>query len=217
MKKYFLCALLMMLTSVQALVAWDGGGSGTSSDPYLISDATAWRNLYVEVVSGNTFSGKYFRLTNDINVGTQSIGLENKPFSGTFDGDGHTLTFAGGGSTATDFVVISDYCAPFVRLDGATIRHLNVTGEVYTSHKFAAGIASIINGSEPTTIMDCHVSSKLYADNSLASDATFGGLVGDIASTVIRTGASIAKSASGELSVSVVSGYEFYLVKSERK
>ena len=46
---------------------------------------------------------------------------------------------------------------------------------------------------------------------------TFGGLVGDLASTVIRTGASIARSASGEVSVSVVSGYEFYLVKSERK
>ena len=46
---------------------------------------------------------------------------------------------------------------------------------------------------------------------------TFGGLVGDIASTVIRTGASIARSASGEVSVSVVSGYEFYLVKSDRR
>jgi len=31
------------------------------------------------------------------------------------------------------------------------------------------------------------------------------------------TGASIARSASGEVSVNVVSGYEFYLVKSERK
>ena len=57
------------------------------------------------------------------------------------------------------------------------------------------------------------------ATNDAISTArtTFGGLVGDIASTVIRTGATIAKSASGEVSVSVVSGYEFYLVKSERK
>ena len=46
---------------------------------------------------------------------------------------------------------------------------------------------------------------------------TFGGLVGDLASTVLRTGASIAKSASGEVSVAVVNGYEFYLVKSERR
>lgn len=42
---------------------------------------------------------------------------------------------------------------------------------------------------------------------------TVGGLVGDIASTVIRTGASIVKSASGEVKVAVTSGYEFYLVK----
>ncbi len=46
---------------------------------------------------------------------------------------------------------------------------------------------------------------------------TFGGLVGDLASTVIRTGASIARSATGEVSVNVVSGYEFYLVKSDRR
>ena len=57
------------------------------------------------------------------------------------------------------------------------------------------------------------------ATNDAISTAgtTFGGLVGDIASTVIRTGATIAKSASGEVSVSVVNGYEFYLVKAERR
>ena len=57
------------------------------------------------------------------------------------------------------------------------------------------------------------------ATNDAISTAgtTFGGLVGDIASMVIRTGATIAKSASGEVSVSVVSGYEFYLVKAERR
>ena len=63
------------------------------------------------------------------------------------------------------------------------------------------------------------VKNSRQATNDAISTAgtTFGGLVGDLASTVIRTGATIAKSASGELSVSVVSGYEFYLVKSERR
>ena len=63
------------------------------------------------------------------------------------------------------------------------------------------------------------VKNSRQATNDAISTAgtTFGGLVGDIASTVIRTGATIAKSASGELSVSVVSGYEFYLVKAERR
>ena len=60
-------------------------------------------------------------------------------------------------------------------------------------------------------------SRKVREDAISTAGTTFGGLVGDLASTVIRTGASIARSASGEVSVNVVSGYEFYLVKSERK
>ena len=59
-------------------------------------------------------------------------------------------------------------------------------------------------------------SRRSSSDAISAANSTFGGLVGDLANTVLRTGATIAKSASGELSVKVVSGYEFYLVKSER-
>ena len=56
------------------------------------------------------------------------------------------------------------------------------------------------------------------SDDAIATAGrTFGGLVGDLANTVLRTGATIAKSATGEVSVSVVSGYEFYLVKNERR
>ena len=58
---------------------------------------------------------------------------------------------------------------------------------------------------------------KASDDAISTAGRTFGGLVGDLASTVLRTGASIAKSATGELSVSVVSGYEFYLVKVEKR
>ena len=58
---------------------------------------------------------------------------------------------------------------------------------------------------------------EVSRDALTAGTTAFGGLVGDIANTVIRTGASIARNASGELSVSVVSGYEFYLVKSEKR
>ena len=57
---------------------------------------------------------------------------------------------------------------------------------------------------------------RASSDAISAANSTFGGLVGDLANTVLRTGATIAKSASGELSVKVVSGYEFYLVKLER-
>lgn len=58
---------------------------------------------------------------------------------------------------------------------------------------------------------------KAENDALSASGATFGGLVGDIANTIIRTGVNIARSSSGEVSVNVSSGYEFFLVKYERR
>lgn len=53
------------------------------------------------------------------------------------------------------------------------------------------------------------------ATNDLITTAgsSLGGLVGNLANTVIRTGATIARTASGENTVTINSGYEFYLVK----
>ena len=169
---------VFLLLIGQTAWAWDG--EGTSGNPYLISSTSDWKQLATDVSAGNSYSGKFFRLTADFDADGQSVGTENSPFSGTFDGDGHTLTYDRGGNTDTGFVLVDDYCAPFVRLDGATIRHLNVTGGVYSNHKYAAGIASIINGSKQTTIMDCHVSSILYGGEGVKADATFGGLVAEV-------------------------------------
>lgn len=61
------------------------------------------------------------------------------------------------------------------------------------------------------------VSKTATNDAISAAGTTFGGLVGDLANTVLRTGATIARNANGEVSVSVNSGYQFYFVKAERK
>ena len=67
----------------------------------------------------------------------------------------------------------------------------------------------------------CPESSKAVktATNDLITTAgtSLGGLVGNIANTVIRTGATIARTASGENAVSINSGYEFFLVKTEKR
>lgn len=57
------------------------------------------------------------------------------------------------------------------------------------------------------------------ATNDLITTAgsSLGGLVGNFANTVIRTGATIARTASGENTVTINSGYEFYLVKIEKR
>lgn len=48
-----------------------------------------------------------------------------------------------------------------------------------------------------------------------SGSSLLGGLVGDLAGTVIRTGATLARNATGEVSINVVSGYEFYLAPSQ--
>ena len=131
-----------------------------------------------QVAAGNNQEDEFFRLTADLNLEGNNIGSESKAFSGTFDGDGHTLTYNQGGAKATGFELVNNYCAPFVRLDGATIRHLNVNGSIYSKHKYSAGIACIIDGNKPTTLLDCHVSTLLYAGADIKDDASFGGLIG---------------------------------------
>ncbi|KWW24139.1 MAG: fibronectin type III domain-containing protein, partial [bacterium F082] len=177
-KVLFMFALLCAV----AQGAWGWDGSGTSADPYLIRTSADWKQLADDVSGGNSYSGKFFEMAADIDAQGISVGTSDKPFSGTFSGGMHTLTYNRGGAEPVD-----DRCAPFIRLDGATIRDLKVTGKVYSSHKFAGGIASLIDGTAVTTISSCGVSSELWAAQAIVSDATFGGLVGAVSETCTAT------------------------------
>ncbi len=184
-QKFFLTALVFVCAIAQQVLAWEG--SGTQTDPYLISSSADWKRLSDDVADGNTYSATVFRMTVDINAKGLSVGTEEKSFNGVFDGDGHTLIYNRGSRTETtegvDYVFAEDYCAPFVLVKGATVRHLNVTGTIFSKHKYAAGIVSVVDGTAQTTISDCHVSSRLVAHNSLASDASFGGIIGAVCTT----------------------------------
>ena len=73
-------------------------GDGTELSPYLVKTATDLitmaeaTNLY-----GETYAGKYFRMTTDIDFqsatfdGISSDEFGSKPFAGIFDGDGHSI------------------------------------------------------------------------------------------------------------------------------
>lgn len=67
-------------------------GSGTEDEPYIIGCAEEFDLLLSRRVGeGNTYSGKFFRLTADISVDTM-VGTSDHPFSGHFDGNHKTLT-----------------------------------------------------------------------------------------------------------------------------
>ena len=146
-----------------------GGGDGSAKNPYIINTAAHWNQFTSDVNGGNTYSDTYFLLGDDISVttmvGAGTTGNNAKPFSGTFDGGGHTLTFNYDGS--------GDDIAPFRFIRNALINNLHVAGEIKTSGRHAGGLAGRTYGT--TRIVGCRVSTVIRS--SVAGDGTHGGIV----------------------------------------
>ncbi len=170
---------LLLCAATQAIWSWDG--NGTTTDPYLVQNSDDWKQLGDDVAGGKDYADKVFRMTADIDALGRSVGQEGKPFRGIFDGDSHTLTYNKG--SLSSYEMSDEYCAPFVQLEGATVRHLRVTGSVLSRHQWTAGIVARIDGAKATVLSDCHVSSKLVAGNGIDRNTMFGGLVGEVNST----------------------------------
>ena len=146
-------------------------GDGTQDNPYVIRNADEW-NLFTTLVNRGTndFNGQYVKLGADMTVTTMAGVNADKAFKGTFLGDGKTLTFNTGSSSAPFGV---NYCAPFRYVSGATIQNLKVAGNIYTYKKFAAGLVGA--SYDVTTIKDCQVATVIHS--STGGDGTHGGLV----------------------------------------
>lgn len=109
-------------------------------------------------------------LTADVTVeGNTMVGINGsgKPFRGTFDGQGHTLT--------VNYELNEERVAPFRRINGATIKNLVVRGTITTTSKLAAGLVGGLWQSG-TTIQNC-VSYVVISDTE-GGDATHGGICG---------------------------------------
>lgn len=72
-------------------------GSGSETDPYIISNDLELAKLAYDVNKGTATAGKYFKLSNDINLDKAlwipigSTNYEEKYFNGKFDGDGYSI------------------------------------------------------------------------------------------------------------------------------
>ena len=176
MKTKVLSTLVLLLALAQGVVAEGtasnfGGGDGSAKNPYLINSPDQWGKLSADVAAGTSYSGQYFLLDADITVtkmlGTGTTGNNAKPFSGTFDGGGHTLIF---NHTATEE---EGDIAPFRFVRSATIRNLHVDGIINTAFRHAGGLAGRTYGT--TLIEGCRVSTVI--NSSVSGDGTHGGIV----------------------------------------
>ena len=176
--------------------AKDFDGEGTQYEPYLIKTAEDWRNLCnnVNVPGGNSYSGVFFKLTNDISVSGESwVGnfsdTSNSPFSGIFDGDNHVLTVDLGG----DGYLNAKGIAPFRCVNGATIQNLYVEGSVIGGKHSAGLVGIVLEGGNGVTVNNVTV-------NVDVSGAQYhGGIVGHSYNSADKTTKLINCSYGGSL------------------
>jgi len=155
-----------------------GGGTGEPNDPYLICDAN---HLQVIGVDANDWD-KCFMLMADIDLsdftGTEFniIGSSSKPFTGVFDGAGHTISnfTYGSNGTAVDTAVAGLFGAvtgTSTLIKNVGLINANVCGRF---------VGSLIGMFEDGTVENCYASGGCVRGFSLHPDypALVGGLVG---------------------------------------
>ena len=112
----------------------------------LIKDANEWK-LFCKLVNEKGLTNLNARLDGDVNLGGDIVMVGTSiSYSGTFDGNGHTLKINWNSGPRTGI-------APFKTVNGATIRNLRTEGEINSSTLFLSGLVHEAYGN--TTISGC--------------------------------------------------------------
>ena len=151
-------------TNLQSL-----SGEGTSANPYLIESAGHMIALATQVNMGMDFADTYFKVANDIEGVTTSVGYEDEEnlcaFCGTFDGNNKTITLnINGGNSQGLFGVIGP---------NAVVRRVKLAGSVVGAD-YVGALAGQIYSTEdaPIQVYNITSSAQVTGNNSV------GGIVG---------------------------------------
>lgn len=149
------------------------GGNGTKEDPYLLTSSKDLQELQ-KIVSLSETQGQYFKLTQNINLDSNEewtpIGSTSSPFKGIFDGNGHTIS---GMKISTK----STGCGFWGVIDGATIKHLNVEGNINITgdNVFVGGCVG--QAKSNSSIIACSFKGNIHVAEPNGNTMT-GGIVG---------------------------------------
>lgn len=236
MKKKVL-SLLLTLCLVMALVpmaafaedaqnisVWDGstaaafaGGTGTAEDPYQIANGAQLAYLASSVNGGETYTGKNFVLTANINLNGLSWtpiansfsdvfsgGSNYRVFAGNFDGKGYTISNVSIGSETAPLE--SDVFGLFGATEGK-ISNLNLdTVSIHGKAKivsvngwnYVIGPTGGLVGYSAGSIENCHVTGLTMDMNAQDGGTTgaywIGGLVGTLDPTQLINECSVSGS-----------------------
>ena len=148
---------LFLLALVLTMPAWAQGSSGNESETITIASKADWKAFCQRVNGGQTKLNA--KMTADVDLGedTWLVG-DARIYSGTFDGQGHTLTV---NWNNTNFFPL----APFIDVENATIKNLHVKGQI-TNRSSLSGL--MISASGTTTVSGCVIEVNLKSSNDVA-------------------------------------------------
>ncbi len=171
MKRLSFLAIACFFAVSSAFAAWDGStqtewttGSGTEEDPYLIESEENLASLAAQVNAGQSFSGKYFKQTADLDLGcvfdeagivdTEAsenfswtpIGNKSACFSGIYDGNGFVI------SNLYYNNIEQEYCGLFGGINNAKLKNITLVSGFVFGYQYAGGICGYAKGS---SLVDC--------------------------------------------------------------
>jgi hypothetical protein len=159
-------------------ICFYGGGFGTEGDPYLINTAEHMQ----EIGTHPEHWGLYFRLMNDIDmaaftgdsyniIGYYEDSVDNEPFSGVFNGNGHKVyNFTYSSPASLYNVGVFGY----VSGSGAEIRDLTLV-EPQVTVSSGTVVGSLVGWISQGTISRCAVTG-----GSVSGNGAVGGLAGQV-------------------------------------
>ena len=184
--------------------AWDGstaaafaGGTGTAEDPYQIANGAQLAYLASSVNSGETYTGKNFVLTANINLNglpwtpiansfSDALlgGSDYRVFAGNFDGKGYTISNVSIGSEAAPLEadVFGFFGATEGKISNLNLDAVSIHGVAKITLGYVIGPAGGLVGSSAGSIENCHVTGLAMdmsaPSNGYAAAYWVGGLVG---------------------------------------
>jgi hypothetical protein len=154
------------------------GGNGVAGTPYQIADVYGLQGM-----ASQSLLGKSFVLANDIDAsgtatwhsgaGFDPIGDDSNLFTGSFDGQNHTITGLTIDRATTDYVGLFGYTGSNVTLKDVALDGIDITGQ-----KYVGGVIGSFSGN--TSLL-----TNVSTSGQVGGESYVGGLVGNNASGTI--------------------------------
>lgn len=170
--------------------AWEGNGA--QSNPYLIRTVVNLKRLALEVNSGDSKQGKYYKLMNNLdlegndrNQWTPIGNTLSQTFNGHFDGNGKIIKNLYVDIPGATYVGLFGYC-----LEG-TIRNLGVENVYVAGREMVGGLTGLAFG-KANSRSGCLIE-NCYTTGEIIGNYDTGGLAGALVYASIRNCFSMAK------------------------